>query len=168
VKDERRPVLVGVGQVRGNRERTVEGVREPLSLLLDAVRAAEADGGVPLREVDAVDVVKVASWAYDGLAGKVAARSGITPVHTFDTTVGGHWPALLLERAAARIAAGESRVTAAAWSTCVGRARTSAESGADPAALGWSAAIRENSAYSRVPGDGVARWHPPLPRRASR
>jgi acetyl-CoA C-acetyltransferase len=140
VRDERVPVLVGVGQVRGNRERTVEAAREPLSLLLDAVRAAEADGGVPVREADSIAVVKVVSWAYDELAGVLAARVGATPVLTTDTTVGGHWPALLLEQAAARIAAGGSRIALIAGGEAQASAVALQRAGIDPvAARGWSA-----------------------------
>lgn len=94
--DERRPVLVGIGQVRGNRERTVEGAREPLPLVLDAVRAAAADAGVDLAGLDAVYSVHVASWAYDELAARIAREVGATPVHAVDTTVGGQRPAELL------------------------------------------------------------------------
>lgn len=138
-RDERRPVLVGTGQVRGNRERTVEGAREPLALLLDAVRAAEHDGGVPLSDADSVAVVKVVSWAYDGLAARVAGSVGARPGHTVDTTVGGHWPALLLERAAARIATGESRIALIAGGEAQASGQALRRAGVDPVARGWSA-----------------------------
>jgi acetyl-CoA C-acetyltransferase len=140
VRDERRPVLVGAGQVRGNRERTVEGGREPLDLLLDAVRSAEADAGVPVRKADSISVVKVVSWAYDRLATRLAARVGAAPSYTVDTTVGGHWPALLLEQAAARIAAGESRIALIAGGEAQASAVALRSAGVDPVAeLGWSA-----------------------------
>jgi hypothetical protein len=42
VPDESRiPVLVGVGQLRANRERTVDGAREPLALMARALEPAE-------------------------------------------------------------------------------------------------------------------------------
>ncbi|MDN5750855.1 MAG: acetyl-CoA acetyltransferase [Pseudonocardia sp.] len=126
--DERRPVLVGVGQVRGNRERTVRGAREPWPLILDAVRAAAADGGVDLRALDFVAAVHVASWAYDDLAARLAAELGSTPTHLVDTTGGGQHPSELLERAAARIAGGEAQASAQALY----------RAGVDPAAYGWS------------------------------
>ncbi|GAA2535303.1 acetyl-CoA acetyltransferase [Pseudonocardia hydrocarbonoxydans] len=131
-------MLVGVGQVRGNRERTVEGSREPLPLILDAVRAAAADGGVDLATVDSVFTVHVASWAYDELAARIAREIGAGPRHTVDTTVGGQRPAELLERAAARIAAGGSRVALIAGGEAQASVQALWRNGIDPAQR-WSA-----------------------------
>ena len=132
-------MLVGVGQVRGNRERSVAGAREPFALVLDAVRAAGADAGVPVRVADAVAVVRIASWAYDGAAARLAAHVGAEPAHLVDTPVGGHWPALLLEQAAARIAAGESRVALIAGGEAQASLGALAKAGVDPVEHGWSA-----------------------------
>lgn len=141
MRDELRPVLVGVGQVRGNRERTVEGAREPAELLLDAVRAAELDAGAPglLARADAISTVHVASWAYDDLAARVAARIGASPATLVDSTVGGQWPARLLERAAAAIAAGESRVAVIASGEALASLMALRKAGVDPVEHGWSA-----------------------------
>ncbi|WP_226363650.1 acetyl-CoA acetyltransferase [Pseudonocardia abyssalis] len=136
--DERRPVLVGVGQVRGNRERTVEGAREPFPLILDAVRAAATDGGIDLTTLDAVCTVHVASWAYDDLAARVAREIGATPRHTLDTGVGGQRPAELLEQAAARIAAGDSRVALIVGGEAQASVQALWRNGIDPAER-WSA-----------------------------
>lgn len=131
-------MLVGVGQVRGNRERSVAGAREPWPLILEAVRAAAADGGVDLRALDSVSTVHVASWAYDELAARLAAELGATPTRLIDTTVGGQRPAELLERAAARIAAGESRLALIAGGEAQASAQALYRAGVDPAAHGWS------------------------------
>jgi acetyl-CoA C-acetyltransferase len=132
------PVLVGVGQVRGNRARTVEGAREPLPLILEAVTVAAADAGVDLAAVDSVSTVHVASWAYDELAARIAAAVGATPAHLADTTVGGQRPAELLEAAAARIAAGESRLALITGGEAQASATALYRAGLDPAAHGWS------------------------------
>ncbi|WP_300010506.1 acetyl-CoA acetyltransferase [Pseudonocardia sp.] len=151
VSDERRPVLVGVGQVRGNRGRTVGDAREPLALIIDAVRAAAADAlvaGAPgaagpaaldLHTLDSVSTVHVASWAYADLAARIAAAVGATSAHLVDTTVGGQRPAELLEEAAARIAAGESRCALIAGGEAQASAQALYRAGIDPAAHGWSA-----------------------------
>jgi acetyl-CoA C-acetyltransferase len=143
VRDERRPVLVAVGQVRGNRDRSVAGAREPLALLLDAVAAAAADAGAGpalVRAADSVAVVKVVSWAYDDLAARLAARLKARPVDTVDSAIGGHWSAQLLHRAAARIAEGSSRVALVAGGEAQASVAALARAGVDPVAgAGWSA-----------------------------
>ncbi len=64
VQDPRRvPVLVGVGQLRNNRERTVDGAQEPAALMLDALARAARDAGTPrlLADADSIGVVNVVS-----------------------------------------------------------------------------------------------------------
>ncbi|MFC4951158.1 acetyl-CoA acetyltransferase [Pseudonocardia sp. GCM10023141] len=140
MRDEVRPVLVGVGQVRGNRERTVAGAREPLELMLDAVRSAAADAGVPglLAQADSVATVYVASWAYDEPAARVAARIGARPTRLVDSPVGGQWPSRLVEDAAAAIAAGESRVALIASAEALASVGALRKAGVDPVDAGWS------------------------------
>lgn len=136
------PVLVGVGQVRGNRERSVSGAREPLELLVDAVRGAATDskaGDDLVAAADSVAVVKVVSWAYDDLAARLAARVGATPASTVNTTLSGQWPARLLDRAAARIADGTSRVALIGAAEAMASLTALGKAGVDPVAHGWSA-----------------------------
>jgi len=140
--DLRRPVVVGAGQLRANRERTVEGAREPMALLRDALLAAERDAGVPglLRAADAVHAVNVASWAYDGLAGHVAAAVGAQPRHLEDTGLGGHLPVRLLDRLAARIWSGASDVALLVGGEAQASVSLLGKAGVDPVGdLGWSA-----------------------------
>lgn len=138
---ERTPVLVGVGQVRGNRDRDVAAAREPAELVLAAVDQAAADSGARglLADLDAIDTVRTSSWAYADLAGRIAAHVGARPVHTGDSTVGGQWPAVLLERAAARIADGSSRVALIAGGEAMASLGALRAAGTDPVAAGWSA-----------------------------
>ena len=109
----RLPVLVGVGQLRHNRERRLELAREPLELMVEASRRAAADAGpgeALLRAVDSLDVVDVITWAYDALPDRVADRLGIQPARRVSSAVGGNRPVELVDQAAGRIARGESRV----------------------------------------------------------
>lgn len=146
--DERRvPVIVGVGEVQGNRERTPSAAREPLELIVDATRAAAADaltgsdGAALLAAIDAVYAIRTTSWSYDEAAALVAARVGASPRHRVDTTIGGHWPARSLEQAAARIAAGRDRVALVVGGEAQASVGALAKAGLDPAAdAGWSAA----------------------------
>lgn len=136
------PVLIGIGQVRG-RARPPQQACEPLELVLDAVRAAIADAGVDpagldSAGLDSVAAVHVASWAYDGLAARIAAALGAAPAHVEDTPLGGQWPTALLEAAAARIAAGETRLALIAGGEAQASVRVLARAGTDPVELGWS------------------------------
>jgi len=106
VQDPRRiPVLVGVGQLRSNRERTVAGAREPAELMLDALQLAAVDAGSArlLTEADSIDAVNTVSWSYEDLPGLLAARLGASVRHQYYSPVGGQWPARLLDTAAARV-----------------------------------------------------------------
>jgi acetyl-CoA C-acetyltransferase len=139
---DRRPVVVGVGQLRSNRERTVEQAREPLLLLRDALLAAERDAGVAglLAAADAVHAVRVTSWTYDDLARRAAETVGAAPRHVEDTGIGGHLPVRLLDRAAARIWAGESDVALLVGGEAQASVSLLGKCGIDPVTeLGWSA-----------------------------
>ncbi|WP_093081568.1 acetyl-CoA acetyltransferase [Pseudonocardia oroxyli] len=138
---ERSPVLVGIGQVRGNRDRTVAGAREPLRLLADAVQAAAADarGTRMLRELDAISLTHTASWAYDDLPRLLADRLAAEPARRESAPVGGHQPAALLDAAAARIAAGETRIELVAGAEAAASTTVLDRAGVDPGAdLGWT------------------------------
>ncbi len=84
---------MGVGQLRNNRERSIDHAREPLDLISAAARLALADtGGLPPELIDGVDVVRVMTWDYDDLPGVVAATLGCTPRRTEHTDAGGNQP----------------------------------------------------------------------------
>jgi acetyl-CoA C-acetyltransferase len=149
--DERRvPVIVGVGEVVGNRDRDPDLAREPLELILDAVTTAAGDaigaaGGAGTRDllaaVDAVYAVRTTSWNYDEASSLVAERVGARPAHRVDTKVGGHWPARLLEQAAARIAAGDGQVALLFGGEAQASHGALAKAGRDPVTdAGWTAA----------------------------
>lgn len=141
--DLRRPVLVGAGQLRANRERTVEGAREPLALIVEALHRAGQDSGAPglVAAADAVWAVHVASWAYDGLAATVGAAVGARPRTCVDTGLGGHHPVRLLDAAAARIWSGESDIAVLVGAEAQASVSLLGRAGIDPvASQGWSAA----------------------------
>jgi len=121
--DPRTPVIVGGGQVN---QRTAEGdpAREPVDLIVEAARRAEADAGASgalLGAVDAVRVVSLLSWRYRDPGALVAERIGATPKQTAVTTPGGNSPQSLVNRTALDIAAGRNDVVliggAEAWRT---------------------------------------------------
>jgi acetyl-CoA C-acetyltransferase len=140
VTAERTPVLVGVGQVRGNRARAVAAAREPAELVAAAVTAAAADTGAPglLAAADTIATVRTTSWAYADLGGRIAAQVGARSARTTDSTIGGQWPAVLLEQAAARIADGSSRVAIIAGGEAMASLGALRAAGVEPVAAGWS------------------------------
>jgi acetyl-CoA C-acetyltransferase len=106
------PVVVGVGQVT-HRDDDDPGPAEPLSLIVAAARAADADaGGGVLASVDALDLMPVGSWPYDDLAARVAERLGLdvaSPRRRIHPA-GGETPVRALDSASARLASGDGRV----------------------------------------------------------
>jgi acetyl-CoA C-acetyltransferase len=143
VHDDRSPVLVGVGRVLGNRDRTVAGAREPLRLAADAVQAAAADVGEAgvrlLRELDSISVAHTASWAYEDLPARLGERLAAAPRRCFSAPVGGHWPAALLDSAAARIAAGETAIELVAGTEASASVVMLERAGVEPGRdLGWT------------------------------
>lgn len=107
--DPRTPVVVAVGQVEQRTDDPAAAL-EPVALLADAARAAEADTGGRgiLGSVDTVAVIRIVSWRYHDPAALVAAQLGIDPCRTIETDDGGNYPQTLLNRACREIAAGAS------------------------------------------------------------
>jgi acetyl-CoA C-acetyltransferase len=104
--DPRTPVIVGAGQVC-HRE---SAAPEPVRLLAEAARLAEADSGAArlLRRLDSVRVVHLLSWHYRDPGRLLAGLLGAAPRHTAYSTIGGHSPQHLLTRSAADIQAGRA------------------------------------------------------------
>src|ERR1700726_504753 len=112
VSDDRIPVIVGVGEITDRRKEITEGL-EPLTLLEQALRRAEADsGGKLLDEIQSLDVVNFLSWRYRDPEQQLAKRLGIAPKHLYYGPVGGESPIRYLHEAALRIARGECSVAA--------------------------------------------------------
>ena len=130
--DPRTPVVVGVGQLTRHTD-TGESPLEPVDLMVEALRRAEADTGVAgvLAAAGSLGVVRLLSWKYPDAAALVAERLGIGPLQTVGTAFGGNIPQTLLGRKAAEIAAGEHDVVlitgAEAWRTVTAARRGGAE-----------------------------------------
>lgn len=114
-----------------------ETALEPVDLLAEAVREAEADAGVPglAAAADVVAVVQIFSWRYRDPAALVAERIRARPSRTVATDAGGNHPQGLVNRFAREIQDGRADLVviggAESWRTRMGaRAR-----GED---LGWT------------------------------
>ena len=120
--EERIPVIVGVGEIIDRPKEITKGL-EPLALLEQALRRAEADsGGKLLGEIGSLDVVNFLSWRYRDPEKLLAQRLGISPAHCYYGPVGGESPIRYLHEAAQRIARGECAVAA----VCGAEAQSSA------------------------------------------
>ncbi|KAI7759141.1 hypothetical protein LZL87_013346 [Fusarium oxysporum] len=104
------PIIIGVGEIR-QKNFSLENTLEPAELILSAIRDAAKDTTVDVIDhVDSVSVVPPWSWTYDDLPKLLAQKLGVQPSHIELSSHGGHTPALLCDAAAARVAAGESKL----------------------------------------------------------
>jgi acetyl-CoA C-acetyltransferase len=109
---DRIPVIVGIGEITDRPKEITDGL-EPLALLVEALKRAEADSGATLLgEIDSLDIVNFLSWRYRDPEKQLASRLGIQPKHAYYGPVGGESPIRYLHEAAQRIARGESSVAA--------------------------------------------------------
>jgi acetyl-CoA C-acetyltransferase len=112
VPDDRIPVIVGIGEIVDRPQEISQGL-EPLTLLVEALKRAEADsGGKLLGEIGSLDVVNFLSWRYRDPEILLSDRLGIKPKHAYYGPVGGESPIRYLHEAAQRIARGECSVAA--------------------------------------------------------
>ncbi len=112
LSEDRIPVIVGVGEIV-DRPKDIAAGLEPLTLLEEALKRAEADsGGKLLGEIGSLDVVNFLSWRYRDPEKQLAARLGIAPAHAYYGPVGGESPIRYIHEAAQRIARGECSVAA--------------------------------------------------------
>ncbi|WP_407113684.1 acetyl-CoA acetyltransferase [Bradyrhizobium sp. LMG 9283] len=112
VAEDRIPVIVGIGEIVDRPKEITDGL-EPLDLLEQALRRAEADSGAKLLgEVQSLDVVNFLSWRYRDPEKLLAQRFGISPAHCYYGPVGGESPIRYIHEAAKRIARGECGVAA--------------------------------------------------------
>lgn len=112
VPDDRVPVIVGIGEIVDRPKEITEGL-EPLILLEQALRRAEADSGAKLLgEIGSLDIVNFLSWRYRDPEIQLANRLGIAPARAYYGPVGGESPIRYLHEAAQRIARGECSVAA--------------------------------------------------------
>src|SRR5262249_53718529 len=112
LSEDRIPVIVGVGEIVDRPKDIAKGL-EPLALLEEALRRAEADSGAKLLgEIGSLDVVNFLSWRYRDPEQLLAKRLGVAPAHCYYGPVGGESPIRYIHEAAQRIARGECSVAA--------------------------------------------------------
>ena len=105
--DENLPIIVGVGQVTQRPE--AERPREPLALMADAARLAEADAraGDLLHALDSIRVVNIMSWPSRAPAHDLAQALAVAPREQLYTHIGGNTPQWQVNEAADRSHAGQ-------------------------------------------------------------
>jgi acetyl-CoA C-acetyltransferase len=128
--EDRIPVIVGAGEVV-DRPKDITHGKEPLALLEEALKRAEADSGAKLLgEIGSLDVVNFLSWRYRDPEHLLAKRLGIAPTHCYYGPVGGESPIRYLHEAAQRIARGECEVAAVCGAEAQSSATKAERSGA--------------------------------------
>lgn len=130
---ERIPVIIGGGQVNDRPADPDEGM-DSLGLMVEALRAAEADAGVEplLADLNSLGIVDQISFRHLGkLCEPLAAAIGAAPATNYQSDAPhGDTPIRLLNEAANRIGAGEIQLAAVvgaeALRTAAGRAAKAA------------------------------------------
>ena len=140
-ENERTPVIVGVGQINDRPDRPEDGL-DPVALMVEALRRADADaGGGWLAQCDSLDVVRQIGFPHlADVVPDVASTLAMQPAHAEQTAMpNGDNPVRLLHDAANRIGRGEARVCAVvgaeALRTAAALARQAASAKARPDAL---------------------------------
>ena len=130
--EHRIPVIVGVGEIVDRPKEITDGL-EPLTLLEQACKRAEANSGAKLlHELGSLDVVSFLSWRYRDPQVQLAQRLGANPAHCYYGPVGGESPIRYLHEAAQRIARGECEVAAIAGAEAQSTATKAERSGVKP------------------------------------
>ena len=129
---DRIPVIVGVGEIVDRPKEITQGL-EPLKLLEEALKRAEADSGAKLlHQIGSLDVVNFLSWRYRDPERQLAQRLGIDPAHCYYGPVGGESPIRYLHEAAKRIARGECEVAAVCGAEAQSTATKAERAGVSP------------------------------------
>ncbi|WP_295531474.1 acetyl-CoA acetyltransferase [Novosphingobium sp. Chol11] len=106
------PVLIAQGEVT-DRPADPADAREPVVLMADALRDAEADAGAALiAAIDSIELVGIVGYPYRDPVGLLCEKLGIAPARAVNASMGGETPVRLVHEAALRIAAGTSQVAA--------------------------------------------------------
>ncbi len=110
--ESNQPVLIGAAQL-SDREATLESALDPFEMLARVVRAAaESSGGNPrvLESIDTIGLAAMLGWRADNPPRLLADAIGAKPETEWLSHVGGETALALVNRAAARIAKGESNL----------------------------------------------------------
>lgn len=102
------PVIVGIGEIC-DRPTRLENAREPVALMADALKNAEADSGAPLlADAQSIELIGLVSWRYANPVKLLCEKLGISPVRQINASMGGETPVRLIHEAALRILSGET------------------------------------------------------------
>jgi acetyl-CoA C-acetyltransferase len=135
VSEDRIPVIVGVGEVADHPKEITAG-REPITLMVDALREAERDsGGKLLGGIQSLDIVNFLSWRYHDPAALLCERLGINPARAVYGPVGGETPIRYIHEAAKSIARGEYQIAAICGAEAQGTATKAERAGIE---LPWT------------------------------
>lgn len=104
---ENTPVIIGVGEYV-DRPADVAQALEPVALMAQALRAADADGGGGLlARLESIELIGLISWRYVDPVCLLCEKLGIDPARKVNASMGGETPIRLIHEAAVRIAKGE-------------------------------------------------------------
>lgn len=110
------PIVVGVSDVV-NRSLKLEDAREPLALIVESIRDAINDTGIPsgginrlISSIDSISTVRTWTWPYGDLPGLISKELGAQPKHMLYSGHGGNEPGKVFDEAARRVASGLSKV----------------------------------------------------------
>ncbi len=133
--DDNLPIIVGAGQV--TQRPGTERPREPLALMAEAARLAEADAraGDLLHGLDSIRVVNIFSWPSKAPAHDLSNALAVAPREQIYTALGGNTPQWQVNEAAERIHNGELKLVLIAGAEGMYSARRARTKGVD---LGWS------------------------------
>ena len=101
------PVIIGVSQILQRVADPLEG-KEPLHLMLDAVRQAAADSGNPgiTSEIESIRVIR-GIWRYKNPARFIAEQLGLGEIETVGSPFGGNMVQSIVNQSALEILAGK-------------------------------------------------------------
>jgi acetyl-CoA C-acetyltransferase len=160
MNDELVPILVGVAQTV-QRDADPADARGPVDMMVDCGREAAADAGLPasaLGTVDSLGVVDVLGGQYKDIGALLAERLGLHPTDIHRPPAGGNTPQYLVNRAAARIAGGESRVALIAGAEALATLARATQTRSQPA---WAARDGVVAATKAPDFVGTAKWEIP-------
>ncbi|KAL6914781.1 hypothetical protein FSST1_012541 [Fusarium sambucinum] len=144
------PIIIGISEIR-QKDFTIETCHEPAELILSAIRNASQDSGIDsISNADSISVVPPWSWNYDDLPKLLAQRLGVQPSHLELASHGGNTPALLCDKAAARVATGKSKMAVVTGGEALASLFACQKAGKLPPP-GWTAVDLNSKRYS--PGD---------------
>ena len=151
--DDRTPNIIGVAQVE-QREDDSSVAKEPLDLMVEAVRVAGEDCG-NLKVLELADSVRVIRgiWGYGNPARQVAERIGASGAETGLTSLGGNYVQSMTNRSFLDIQSGKNEIVIVTGGECgrtQGRAR---KAGIE---LDWNPLTREPGASPTTRDDGAA------------